>query len=263
MDCGRVLRARLGYSNLHQPEAVVGLSCYLSATAIKVNQMPSSINWRRILLLAFCLLLVGVFFVVWQVPSFVEFRNNFDSETIKKMVQRAGIWGPLLVIALMTFAVVMSPLPSAPIALASGAAYGHFLGTLYVLAGAEAGALIAFGLARVLGRETLHHWFGERLEIGLLGSQNTLMLTVFLSRLLPFISFDLVSYAAGLSYLRFWRFAFATLAGIIPASFLLAHFGAEITTTNFSGAAWSALLLGAITGLPVLWIALRRNNGRK
>ena len=51
---------------------------------------------------------------------------------------------------------------------------------------------------------------------------------------LPFIFFDVVSYAAGLTALSFWRFAIATLASIMPASFLLAHFGNEMATGEAS-----------------------------
>jgi uncharacterized membrane protein YdjX (TVP38/TMEM64 family) len=38
-----------------------------------------------------------------------------------------GLLGPLAVIGLMTLAVVISPIPSAPIALASGLAYGRYI----------------------------------------------------------------------------------------------------------------------------------------
>ncbi len=48
----------------------------------------------------------------------------------------------------MILAILVSPIPSAPIAVAAGAAYGHTWGRLYVLLGAECGALAAFGLAR-------------------------------------------------------------------------------------------------------------------
>ncbi|MEP7283506.1 MAG: VTT domain-containing protein [Rubrivivax sp.] len=76
---------------------------------------------------------------------------------------------------------------------------------------------------RWVGQDTIDRWFGDRLSVGLIGSQNSLMGIVFFSRLLPFLSFDLVSYAAGMTVLEFWRFAVATLAGIAPTSFLLAH----------------------------------------
>jgi uncharacterized membrane protein YdjX (TVP38/TMEM64 family) len=198
--------------------------------------------------------------LAWQSPLISQMRSGMAAQDLSEMVARAGVLGPLLVIGLMMVAVVISPLPSAPIALAAGAAYGHIFGTFYVLVGAEAGALIAFGIARALGRKPLQRWFGEKLDMGLLGSQNALMITVFLSRMMPFISFDLVSYAAGLSKLHFWRFAFATLAGIIPASFLLAHFGGEMASANMARASWAVLGLGLFTGAPVMWLAWRRKK---
>ncbi|WP_249138904.1 VTT domain-containing protein [Actibacterium sp. MT2.3-13A] len=186
-----------------------------------------------------------------------------DQGTVSDWVVRSGAFGPALIILLMAVAVVASPLPSAPIALAAGAAYGHVAGTVYVILGAELGALIAFGLARRLGREALRRRLGNRVEAGLLGSQNALMLTVFASRLLPFVSFDMISYAAGLSGLRMWRFALATLAGIVPASFLLAHLGGEAARGDWAGAGWAALGLGAATLLPLLIVTLRDTRKRR
>jgi len=152
----------------------------------------------------------------------------------------------------MILAIVMSPLPSAPIALASGALYGHFAGTIYVVIGAELGAMIAFLIARLLGVDLLQKWFKINPDKSLLGSQNALMGIMFVSRLLPFISFDVMSYAAGLTALTFWRFALATFAGIIPASFLLAHFGSEIASEDLEQIAVTVLLLGMITVVPFL-----------
>lgn len=202
--------------------------------------------------------------VWWFAPSvLVEAQRLLDRETLEVLVARAGIWGPLLIIGLMTVAVVASPIPSAPIALAAGAAYGHFWGTVQVVLGAELGALIAFCLARVLGHDVLRRVFGDRVDAGLLGSQNALTATVFASRLMPFVSFDIMSYAAGLSRLHAWRFALATLAGIVPASFVLAHFGGEAISGDLGRTTWAVLGLGLITGLPLLWIATRRKTKKE
>ena len=197
---------------------------------------------------------------VWQfAPSvFAEARSLLEPERLETLVARAGLWGPVLIVTLMTIAVVASPIPSAPIALAAGAACGHLWGTVQVVIGAELGALIAFGLARVLGHDVLRRVFGDRVDAGLLGSQNALTATVLASRLMPFVSFDMISYAAGLSRLHAWRFALATLAGIIPASFLLAHFGGEAVSGDLGRATWAVLGLGLVTGLPLLWVALRQ-----
>ncbi|MFT6785850.1 MAG: putative membrane protein YdjX (TVP38/TMEM64 family) [Glaciecola sp.] len=202
---------------------------------------------------------------IWQFAPWVltEARELMDGGRLDLLVARAGLWGPVVIVTLMTVAVVASPIPSAPIALAAGAAYGHLWGTAFVVLGAELGALIAFGLARVLGHDVLRRVFGDRVDAGLLGSQNALTATVFASRLMPFVSFDMISYAAGLSRLHAWRFAIATLAGIVPASFLLAHFGGEAVSGDLGRATWAVLGLGLVTGLPLLWFATRRKTQKK
>jgi uncharacterized membrane protein YdjX (TVP38/TMEM64 family) len=219
----------------------------------------------RVAILAGLAILAVALLGVWQfVPSvFTEARALMDVERLNMLVVRAGIWGPVVIVTLMTVAVVASPIPSAPIALAAGAAYGHLWGAVQVVIGAELGALIAFGLARILGHDVLRRVFGDRVDAGLLGSQDALTMTVFASRLMPFVSFDMISYAAGLSRLHVWRFALATLAGIIPASFLLAHFGGEAVSGELGRATWAVLGLGLVTGLPLLWIATRRKTQKE
>ena len=209
-------------------------------------------NLKSILkLLTATIIVVGIFtYGRWssmlslpsELPDVADLRDWFD---------QLGALGPFAVIGLMVVAILVSPLPSAPIALAAGAIYGHGWGTLYVLAGSEVGALAAFVIARFLGFDLLHKWFGKQLSTGLAGSQNVLMFTVFASRLLPFISFDIVSYAAGLTTLKFWRFALATLAGIIPASFFLAHVGSELVAGETDRILWAVAMLGALTALPL------------
>ena len=174
-----------------------------------------------------------------------------NPEALHARVLEWGLWGPMAIIGLMTLAVLVSPIPSAPIALAAGAAYGHGWGALYVLLGAQLGAMAAFAFARIVGAATVHRWFGERLSMGLIGSQNTLMGVVFVTRLLPFLSFDIVSYFAGLTVLSFWRFSLATLAGIAPSSFLLAHFGMELGTGEPDRILLSVIALGGLTLVPI------------
>lgn len=198
----------------------------------------------------------------WLLRDSGAIATVLDAGALKPEVGKLGPWGPFAVIGLMVLAILVSPIPSAPIALAAGALYGHTWGTLYVLLGAEIGALAAFGIARLVGYEVLRHWLGERLSLGWFGSQNALMGLVFASRLLPFLSFDLVSYAAGLTVLSWWRFAAATLAGIVPASFLLAHFGAEMVAGEADQAMIAVLGLGVLVAIPFIakLVRLRRRD---
>lgn len=218
--------------------------------------------------------LVALLILVALVASYVlldargTLEQVMDVQWLRGQALALGAWGPLLLIGLMALAIVLSPIPSAPIALAAGAVYGHTWGTLYVIIGAESGALIAFGISRLFGHELLRQLFGERVMLGWMGSQNALTWMVFVSRLLPFISFDLVSYGAGLTPLKAWRFALATLFGLVPASFLLAHFGDELALAELSGALTTVLLLGLLLVIPVLlkllhaWWARRQGKAQ-
>lgn len=219
---------------------------------------------RRHRILAGIALLLALAAAYWLLRDSALLMTVLDSQRLKSFVDGLGPWGPAAIVGLMTLAILVSPIPSAPIALAAGAAYGHIWGTLYVLAGAEIGALAAFGIARLVGYEALRGWLGERIALGWLGSQNALMGLVFVSRLLPFVSFDVISYAAGLTVLSAWRFALATLAGIVPASFLLAHFGAEMAAGEARQAMIAALGLALVVALPLaVRIARARLGGRR
>ena len=78
---------------------------------------------------------------------------------------------------------------------------------------------------------------------------------------MPFISFDIISYATGLTILSFWRFTIATFAGIVPASFLLAHLGSEMVADETDRILIAVAILGAFTALPfVLKLIIKPNR---
>lgn len=221
--------------------------------------MTQSTRFKWLAGAAILTLLAATYWLLHETGALVTIMNG---AALRDHITQLGAWGPLTVIVLMVLAIMVSPIPSAPIAMAAGAAYGHVWGTVYVILGAEFGALAAFGIGRWLGAATLRRWFGDRLSVGLMGSQNTLMIIVLVSRLLPFVSFDIISYAAGLTVITFWRFAVATLVGIVPASFLLAHFGGEMATGESDRILISVAALGALTLIPLAIKIFRDRRGR-
>ena len=50
---------------------------------------------------------------------------------------------------------------------------------------------------------------------------------MLVARLVPVVSFDAISYAAGLTRMGFWRFILATAVGMTPATFIYAYLGGK------------------------------------
>lgn len=181
-----------------------------------------------------------------------------DQASLRREIEKVGAWGPVVVISLMLVAVVLSPIPSGPIALVAGAVYGPLLGALYVVIGAELGAVIAFSIARYFGYGFVRKRLSGRLSwLTQRQSQNSLMAAVFVSRMIPFISFDAVSYAAGLTSISAWRFAAATLAGVIPVAYLITYFGKQLIELKHGPTVLIAIAVGAVTLVPIVatWLS--------
>src|SRR3546814_17379702 len=101
--------------------------------------------------------------------------------------------------------------PAEFVALANGMLYGPVWGTIITWIGAMLGAFLAFGLSRAFGRpfvETVvarRHW--HRLDdwTGEHGAQ-----MVLLDRFVPVISFNLLTYRAGLARIAWLSVGWAT-----------------------------------------------------
>ncbi len=129
---------------------------------------------------------------------------------------------------IMALAVVISPLPSLPLDMAAGAFFGVFMGTLYSVAGALAGSAASFMISRFLGRHFIERFLVGHINFCTYCSDKILTKIVFLSRLLPVVSFDIVSYGAGLTKMSLMRFSMATFLGMIPLTFIYNYFGSVL-----------------------------------
>lgn len=204
--------------------------------------------WAVVLLVA----LTALYWILSETGALATLTNR---NALHAWIEQLGYWGPAALIAMMIAAIVLSPIPSGPIAMVAGATYGSLWGTVFVVVGAEVGALIAFAIARSLGFEAIQRWSRLRPVMDWLGkdrSQGGLMGVIFASRLVPFISFDAVSYAAGLTPLAFWRFLVATLAGIIPTAYLITTFGEVLIGTESGGLTLVLILISSVTVFPLV-----------
>ena len=131
---------------------------------------------------------------------------------------------------LMVFQSVIAPLPAFLITIANANLFGWWQGAILSWASAMVGAALCFWIARVVGREAVEKLAGKN---GIRQMEEFFQRhgtqSVLIARLLPFVSFDWVSYFAGLTSMRFWSFFLATGLGQLPATIVYSYVGGMLT----------------------------------
>lgn len=156
-----------------------------------------------------------------------------DIEAIKGYILSFGIWSPIVSFLLMVFQSIIAPLPAFLITFANAGLFGWIRGAILSWSSAMAGAALCFYIAKFYGRNAV-----EKLI-----SKNSIKnvdvffdkygkYAVLIARLLPFVSFDIVSYAAGLTSMNFWPFFIATGLGQLPATIVYSYIGGMLTGTT-------------------------------
>ncbi len=178
-------------------------------------------------------------------------------ETLRAYVQAWGVLAPIVYVAIVTVEVLIAPIPGLLLYAPGGAIFGGFVGGTLALIGNTMGAAIASFLARALGASWLAgHVHSPRFAAIRERLQQRGAWVVFVLRLNPLTSSDLVSYAAGLAGVRSRWVALGTFFGMLPQCYLQAYLAEKL----FEIVPLPAIIGGAsIAAAVVIWIALRRN----
>ena len=183
---------------------------------------------------AFTILFLAAFGVAYllsgpfraEVDRSVGVLASGDIKALRDYILSYGAWAPIISAALMVLQALLAFLPSFVLAFANGLAFGAFWGGMLSLVSAALAAAISFGIAHVLGRALVEAIIGRNS----LGTADRWFArygayAVLIARLVPVVSFDAISYAAGLTRMGFWRFLVATTIGMAPATFVYSYLG--------------------------------------
>lgn len=192
-------------------------------------------------------LLVIVPFLIWG----DEFEESMTLEGTVAAMQSWGAWAWAAGIGLLLVDLFL-PILGTVVMSALGLVYGWFLGGLIASVGSVGAGLLAYGLARKLGRRAAR-WLagenglveGERLFGGEAGGW-----VVALSRWLPVFP-EVVACMAGIARMPLGKFVAALCAGSIPMAFVFAWIGHAGKEMPVLALVWSA-------GLPpLIWAVVR------
>lgn len=184
---------------------------------------------------AFFVLILSLFLVVFftihhhfEGTCVILIAGNLDQTT--RLIRSWGIAAPLMSILLMIVQAIVAPLPAFVVTAANGMVFGNLWGAIISWTGAMVGALTSFGIARLVGDVTVKKALRNKKAVELIrrAGEKRGFYVILIARLLPFISFDIISYMAGLSGIRPRPFAMATALGMLPATILYTFFGRQI-----------------------------------
>ena len=185
------------------------------------------------LLLTIALVLV-VYLAVPSVNTFVNeaiaVLGSANLDAVAEYIRSFGPWAVGFSFALMVFSSILAPLPAFMITLSNAAIFGWWQGAILSWSSAMVGAALCFFIARGLGRDVVEKLAGKGALAGVEGYFKKYgTRTILVCRLLPFVSFDAVSYFAGLTPMGFLAFFVATGIGQTPATIVYSYVGGMLT----------------------------------
>ncbi|SDL92344.1 TVP38/TMEM64 family protein [Bacillus sp. OK048] len=162
----------------------------------------------------------------------IIYLKDANVEGFKEYLLSFGSLAAVISGLMMVFQSIIAPLPAFVITFANGLLFGWGLGAILSWSSAMVGAILCFYLAKFLGRPVVEKmvtkkaltWWDQFFDK--YGKH-----AVFIARLVPIVSFDLVSYAAGVTSISFWQFFWATGLGQLPATILYSYLGQNATST--------------------------------
>jgi uncharacterized membrane protein YdjX (TVP38/TMEM64 family) len=205
----------------------------------------------NILKLVFLLIVIAIIICVF---CNMKVLRQCTPQNIKTFVSSYGAFAPIIYIILFTF-VPLTLFPDSVLAITGGMCFGMVGGFIFTMIGAIFGSSLSFFLAKTLGHKIFNKFIKNDLSKLENAIKNRGFMLVFILRLIPLFPFDVISYAAGFSGVKFKDFAFATILGIIPGIFVFINIGDKSTEMGSSS---SYLSIALLVGLFVVSYALKK-----
>jgi len=188
----------------------------------------------KVVVIAFIVIaLLSYMFVPAVHSGFDKIANMFysgDFTIVKDFVESYGAYAAAVSFVLMILQSIAAPLPAFLLTVANANLFGWWQGAILSWSSAMAGAAVCFFTARILGRDIVIRLNGKKcvkqIEEFFERHGKT---SILVARLLPFVSFDIVSYVAGLTSMSFLGFFIATGIGQLPATIVYSYVGGMLT----------------------------------
>ena len=189
----------------------------------------SQIDKKTILYIIIFIFLVGIsiFLLYWNYFVDRTFIYIIIAKFFVNPIDDLKIIGMFLFIGIMAIQGLLVPIPSEIVLLSTGMIWGWALGGVMGVIGSMAAALLCFYVSKRGGRPLVKKFVGENaIDMADDLIQKYGIKIIIISRFIPFISFDVISYASGLVDLDVKKYSIGTLIGSIFRAFFYSIWGA-------------------------------------
>lgn len=174
--------------------------------------------------------LLAVLFVVGIYALMVVTLKAIGLENVHRSIQQMGMWSPIVFLLICTASMVIAPLSAGSIFVTGGLLFGKPIGFLLSLLGSVLGCTINFWISRLWGRKVVARLVGKSSLEDLdnfthrLNNRHSIL---FMTLVMP-IAQDMLSYAIGLTQVKFWHFFISMLIGGIAVVAVYIYFGSSL-----------------------------------
>jgi uncharacterized membrane protein YdjX (TVP38/TMEM64 family) len=183
------------------------------------------LNFRRNIILSIlfvALVIGGMAYLILHWPQSSGFLNGAvhgNIDRLKAFIISYGFWAPLISAFLMIAQSVILFLPAFPIFIVNALAFGFVGGVLLSWGSAVTGSIVCFTIAKNLGRPAVQHLANQvHLQAADAALRRYEKYIILFFGFIPVISFDVISYAAGLTLLTYWEFIPLVCIAQIPSA---------------------------------------------
>ncbi len=165
-----------------------------------------------------------------EINTAVKVLTSMGIDGVIEYIRGYGSYAAVVSFLLMILQSIISPIPAFLITLSNAAIFGWVKGAILSWTSSMVGAVMCFYISRILGRDVAVKFTGrEGLRQVDVFFEDYGKYAILVARLLPFISFDIVSYAAGLTSMSLPAFVIATGLGQLPATIVYSYVGGSLT----------------------------------
>jgi len=247
------------HSNIAKGRGRISTNRSTKESVVKKQGRPQAIRWIRVVSLL-PLILIAVAWVSIPLVRDTCGRGLLlvwqgDLPGVRQWAAGLGWWAPAVTGILMIVQAIAAPIPAVLVTAANSFLFGPFWGGLYSILTANIAASVCYGIGRGYGKLVVDSLVsGATVEKYESFFQKHGTLTVLVSRLIPIVPFDPISYIAGMVRMPFGKFFWATMIGQFPAGMAYSY----LVQTADQPSLFVIYMICFVVALTLVGIAMKR-----